>query len=1288
MSSSPPSNSLQPHSSESGLTMSSRHPQVTDPITSKRVCFYKSGDPQFKGFRTVINNRTYKTLDALLDSLSKRVPLPFGVRNITTPQGIHGISSIEELEDGKSYICSDQKKVKPINLEEASRKPLPWHTTRPVSARDNSVVIRTPRKLVVFKNGDAGIKHTIMLQRKTTQSFEALLDHVSEVMQIPVLKLYSADGRRIDGLQALILCSGIVVAVGREPFKQGRYDPQSQSLPTRLPGISNRVQPKQGNKPQQRNCGKWKVSVLTSQLPCAGTTSTVYIILYGERSNSGPIFLYSYEENVFNSGHEDVFEIHAGDIGELYKIRIGHSNSGEFPGWHCQEIRLQDLSTEEIFHFPVNRWLSRDESDGEICREVPVFHKGFPAYPVSVYKVHVVTGDLWNAGTEANVYVTVYGEKGDTGSRQLLNSQKPIKFRKGQTDIFSLEAVHLGYLEKVVIGHDGLGAGNGWFLEKVVVIDTLKDIEYTFSCNRWLDQGEDDSKIVRELYVTDGFSFSEQQEMEMKAKEIWAAERWKFQKGNVIQFHCRLTGRFVRLHPDGTVDALGDKKDKHGLFNVTVKRGSIRIFHSVQHHRLAIAIDQNKVTALVMFAKFKFVLPALYGAIILLNSSVRQSLCISPDGQCVGTGKQAEESYLRVHKVSGGIYMLESVRTPKMFIRMKDGQCDGMGTGDQYCHFKVDKNFLNGSLNFESVKSTGMYIGLLTDGRAKPLVYTGENNLSFYPQVIKFGREKPTGTSATMDKHFMAEEPPVRNQSIFRPSPVPASKTQSKVRVSSDSADDNWKVCIMTGNKGTKALVFLWVYGDQGVAGPINLKKNNKDKLFQAHQEDEFLVKIKDVGAIYKIRIGHDGTSSEAEWKLQKVTMRKDKGGPLLVFDVNRLLSKVHGNGETECELPVTRKKDGKPIYPVVQYQVHIYTGHLNQAETQSPVFICLFGERGDSGQRLLHKSDQPIRFQKGQMDTFQLDAVSLGKLQRVLLRCEAATKSQYWYCEKVVIKEPEEDSEYIFNCERWIPYSSQGIVKSDIELPLQEGDWKVTVVTGDFPSAATEATVFLFVYGNKGESGPIILGSGKHQLFNPNSADTFQVNLKNLGELYKIRIGHDNSGESPGWFLEEVILQEILTEKELILPVKEWLDEEKGSGDVWKELAIPRGMKNALAVVVYQVHIYTGAKPGAETDSSVYMNLIGTRGDTGKRRLHRSVNQKVKFQQGQHQRHFLAISKMLLGNGWFLEKVVIQFQEENRQHESVFLCNRWLNEYQDDGKTERELFAEDEYSIGNTELG
>lgn len=53
------------------------------------------------------------------------------------------------------------------------------------------------------------------------------------------------------------------------------------------------------------------------------------------------------------------------------------------------------------------------------------------------------------------------------------------------------------------------------------------------------------------------------------------------------------------------------------------------------------------------------------------------------------------------------------------------------------------------------------------------------------------------------------------------------------------------------------------------------------------------------------------------------------------------------------------------------------------------------------------------------QIDTFQVEAVSLGKLQKVLLRCEASDKSQYWYCEKVVVRESGTTSESTFTCER-----------------------------------------------------------------------------------------------------------------------------------------------------------------------------------------------------------------------------------------------------------------------------
>ncbi|XP_014839598.1 PREDICTED: uncharacterized protein LOC106916078 [Poecilia mexicana] len=242
---------LPDQTSGSGQTFdTSHHPSITNTTLSKRVCFYKSGDPQFSGLRVVINNRTFKTFDALLDSLSKKVPLPFGVRNITTPRGIHGINTLDELEDGKSYICSDTRKVKPVDLALARRRLPPWYHVRPVSShrstarffpgrknihRDSTGVIRTPKKLVVFRNGDPSIWHIVVLHKKTTPNYESILGHISELMQFHVRKLHTPDGRRIDGLPGLILCSGSVVAVGREPFRPAVYGADKSPSPTRQP---------------------------------------------------------------------------------------------------------------------------------------------------------------------------------------------------------------------------------------------------------------------------------------------------------------------------------------------------------------------------------------------------------------------------------------------------------------------------------------------------------------------------------------------------------------------------------------------------------------------------------------------------------------------------------------------------------------------------------------------------------------------------------------------------------------------------------------------------------------------------------------------------------------------------------------------------------------------------------------------------------------------------------------------------------------------------------------------
>lgn len=112
----------------------------------------------------------------------------------------------------------------------------------------------------------------------------------------------------------------------------------------------------------------------------------------------------------------------------------------------------------ETFTFPCNRWLARDEEDGEMVVELLtednedlegewgggrwVVLRGeilckCARSPcvfliVNSYEVHVFTGTMWGAGTDANVYITVYGEIGDTGERRLRKSNNLNKFEKGQ----------------------------------------------------------------------------------------------------------------------------------------------------------------------------------------------------------------------------------------------------------------------------------------------------------------------------------------------------------------------------------------------------------------------------------------------------------------------------------------------------------------------------------------------------------------------------------------------------------------------------------------------------------------------------------------------------------------------------------------------------------------------------------------------------------------------------------------------------------------------------------------
>ena len=65
-----------------------------------------------------------------------------------------------------------------------------------------------------------------------------------------------------------------------------------------------------------------------------------------------------------------------------------------------------------------------------------IFVCTFFIFLVLTYVVMVTTGKKAGSQTKASAYLTIHGERGDTGKRLLLNSNCAVKFKPGQVKCF------------------------------------------------------------------------------------------------------------------------------------------------------------------------------------------------------------------------------------------------------------------------------------------------------------------------------------------------------------------------------------------------------------------------------------------------------------------------------------------------------------------------------------------------------------------------------------------------------------------------------------------------------------------------------------------------------------------------------------------------------------------------------------------------------------------------------------------------------------------------------------
>lgn len=127
-----------------------------------------------------------------------------------------------------------------------------------------------------------------------------------------------------------------------------------------------------------------------------------------------------------------------------------------------------------------------------------------------VLKFH--TGDEYLAGTDSNIFVTLFGTLGQSDEYRLNGLIKRNAFERNHTDSLSLELPEsIGDIYSIELRSDCMYAGSGWLLDYIEVTREENNAPTShFSCRTWIED-----KKVKTFNVTSGLSISDDPKREI-----------------------------------------------------------------------------------------------------------------------------------------------------------------------------------------------------------------------------------------------------------------------------------------------------------------------------------------------------------------------------------------------------------------------------------------------------------------------------------------------------------------------------------------------------------------------------------------------------------------------------------------------------------------------------------------------------------------------------------------------------------------------------------------------------
>lgn len=248
------------------------------------------------------------------------------------------------------------------------------------------------------------------------------------------------------------------------------------------------------------------------------------------------------------------------------------------------------------------------------------------------------------------------------------------------------------------------------------------------------------------------------------------------------------------------------------------------------------------------------------------------------------------------------------------------------------------------------------------------------------------------------------------------------------------------------------------------------------------------------------------------------------------------------------------------------KYSVKIRTSDLPKAGTDANVTLNLLGSKGShalgpmfGGKRIfrtktpIYRSDKNGKrvrtgyrianhvqnhFERGATDSQDFELNSLGTLRQITVSHDNRGAGAGWHLWDIIVEADDNGSKTrtVFPCCRWLATSADdGKIVRILDPEQSLTRYIVRVHTGDRKKAGTDARVRLDIEGSTQHEVSSWQLDTPGNPFEKGKVDSFNLYTRDLGELKRLRISHDNSGSGPGWFLQKIVVQRVTA------PTKIW---------------------------------------------------------------------------------------------------------------------------------------------------